>query len=88
MCSLAVLYCWLDLAIGKGGRLSSAVAPGWIGAQALLPDWMVPVAGLWVQEGPEARVHNWMGARAVLCHQGRNADCTPELCSATGLASG
>lgn len=55
----------------RAGRQAELCSRFWLdggrgGSQALLPDWMVPVAGLWVQEGPEAQLHYWMDVRAVL----------------------
>lgn len=43
--------------------LDSAITPGWVESQAVLPDHMVPLAG------PQAGLHSWMGPQAMLCSE-------------------
>ena len=54
LCSLGRRCHWLDSVIRQGCRLGSTITPSWVGAQAMFPDHMEPLAGFQVQAEPQA----------------------------------
>ena len=70
LCSLAGRCHWLDSATEQGCRLGSAITPGWVRPQDVLPYQTVLLARLHVWASlVQARLCGWTQPQAVFCDQ-------------------
>lgn len=70
----------------QGFELSSAVNPGLVGSQAVLPNQMVPLTELCVQAGPQAGLYGKLSSQVMFFDQTEMPDYAPKLNEAAGCA--